>query len=452
MAWRRTALWQRCRLTGVALLLVCGWNGRGADVPVPPDPWQVKVATDRPEALYRCGETVQFSVSVMRAGQPPQNAVAKALLTLDGGKALETRDLDVSKGPLTVSGTLAEPGFLRLTVTVEAGGERRQALAGAGFEPERIRKAAPEPADFDAFWEAGRKRLADIPADLRQTRLEAQCTDGADVFAISFANLDQTRIYGFLCVPRGRQGPFPAWVTVPGAGPGPYGPSGRNYAERGVLALTMGVHAYDVGALSREQIDAAYKQLNATLTYSHHGAPDREAYYFRRAFLGIDRAITWLAARPDVDGAHIVIDGSSQGGGSALILAGLNSQITALAANVPALCDHAGYLAGRSPGWPRLVKGATEDEKRPYLEMASYFDAAHFATRIQVPAIVSAGFIDTTCSASSVYAAYNELRGPKRIFNGPLDGHAMKVGEFRGFVGPWVEGQLGLTAPIPPCR
>jgi cephalosporin-C deacetylase-like acetyl esterase len=420
------------------------------DKQTPPDPWTVQARTDRPEALYTCGETAVFSITALRDGRPPVAAKTTAVLTLDGGRVIDTRDVDISAGPVTLQGTLSEPGFLRLTVTVTAADERRQALSAAAFEPERIRKASAEPADFERFWEDGRKRLNDIPPDLRLTRLEAQCSATVEAFALSFANIGQTRIYGFLCVPLGKPGPFPAWVTVPGAGPGPFAPSGRNYAERGVLALTMGVHAYDVGALTREQNEAAYNELNRTLTYSHQGAPDREAYYFRRALLGIDRAISWLAARPDFDGKHLVIDGSSQGGAAALILAGLNRKITAAAANVPALCDHGGYLAGRTPGWPRLVKGNTDEEKRPILDMAGYFDAAHFAGRITGPVIVSVGFVDLSCSPSSVYAAFNEIRAPKRLFNGPRNGHEMNVGDYRGYVGPWVDGQLGLAAPTAP--
>ena len=57
-----------------------------------------------------------------------------------------------------------------------------------------------------------------------------------------------------------------------------------------------------------------------------------------------------------------------------------------------------------------------------------------------------------TCSPSSVYAAYNELKGPKRIFNGPREGHTTKVGEYPAFLGRWVRGQLGLTEPLPPTR
>ena len=40
---------------------------------------------------------------------------------------------------------------------------------------------------------------------------------------------------------------------------------------------------------------------------------------------------------PEWDRKHLVVYGSSQGGGSALILAGFNKHVTALAANVPAL-------------------------------------------------------------------------------------------------------------------
>ena len=37
---------------------------------------------------------------------------------------------------------------------------------------------------------------------------------------------------------------------------------------------------------------------------------------------------------------------------------------------------------------------------------------------------MSVGFIDRTCPPTSVYAAYNVLKGPKRILTRPAMGHA----------------------------
>jgi len=210
------------------------------------------------------------------------------------------------------------------------------------------------------------------------------------------------------------------------------------------------VHRYDVGSLGKQGINDAYKRLNEKGTYSHHGKPNRHAFYFYRSILGVDRAINWLAARPDWDGVHMVIDGSSQGGAFALIMAGLNRHITAAAANVPALGEHAAFLDKRQPGWPNLTGGLTGEARDKVLAMSAYYDTVNFARRITCPVIISAGFIDRTCPPGTVYAAYNQIKTPKRMFNGILAGHQWNVGEYRPFQAKWIAGRLGVGKPCEP--
>ena len=140
-------------------------------------------------------------------------------------------------------------------------------------------------------------------------------------------------------------------------------------------------------------------------------------YFFRSTYVGIDRVINHIAAMPEWDKKHMVIDGSSQGGGAALLLAGYNRNITALAANVPSMSDHGGYKLGRASGGPRLSKTENVDGYAPY------FDAGNFAKFIKIPALVSCGFLDTTCAPSSIYAVYNQLQGPKQMIHVPREGH-----------------------------
>jgi cephalosporin-C deacetylase-like acetyl esterase len=351
---------------------------------------------------------------------------------------------------VTVTNTLEEPGFLRCTAVLRRDGKVYRGDAAAAYEPEKIRTMTTMPPDFMGFWEQGRKQLAQVPVNPVLTRREDRCSESVDVFSISFAGIDDTRVYGFLCVPKGKEGPFPAYVTVPGAGAGPYGPSGMGWAKRGVLHLTVSVHSHDAAAMSKEEVNAAYEALNAEGLYIHHGLPDRDKFFFRRVFLGADRAISWLASRPDYDGRHMVFYGSSQGGGSALILTGLNKHITAVAANVPGFCDQAGFQAGRRGGWPGMVKGKTDEERAPYLAASRYYDAVNFARFITCPAVICAGFIDGTCSPSSVYAAYNEINAPKRMFHGVTQGHTTRMPGFQAFLQTWIPGQLGLRDPVPP--
>jgi cephalosporin-C deacetylase-like acetyl esterase len=123
--------------------------------------------------------------------------------------------------------------------------------------------------------------------------------------------------------------------------------------------------------------------------------------------------------------------------------------LTASIANVPALCDHGGYLKGRNPGWPKLV---LHYKKAPeYLAMSGYFDTVNFARRIAIPTVICVGFIDRTCSPSSVYAAYNAIKAPKKIINEPNMGHSSSK-EFNRFANKWIKSQLGVGKPVSPSN
>jgi cephalosporin-C deacetylase len=407
--------------------------------------YQIKVLTDREDALYKCGDNVEFTVTVDKQGKLVTQGVVNVILSNDGLNKLLVNKFDLSKrNPFKVSGTMDKAGFLRCTVALKVAGKRYYGWGSAGFEPEKIKPATTLPSDFKKFWADGEKRLAKIPLDVKLTKIDKYSNIKRDCYQISFANIDNSRIYGFLSVPKG-SGPFPALVTVPGAGPGFYSPD-TGLSGKGVIVLRMNVHKYDP-PMDRDKIRAVYKELNKNGVYPHHGAPNREKYYFYRAYLGINRAMNWLCARKDWDKKHLVVTGSSQGGASTLILAGLNNKVTAAGANVPALCDHLGYKAERSPGWPRLVKlGKRQAE---YEKMAPYFDAVNFARFITCPTVICVGFIDRTCSPSSVYAAYNVIGAPKKIVNKPLMGHACDK-DFYKYLNRWLAGQLGLKTAIAP--
>jgi cephalosporin-C deacetylase-like acetyl esterase len=414
----------------------------GAVEPGEADPVKILVSTDRQDALYKCGEMVTFLGAITRQGNPLTTGTATVRISNDGMKTISTMKIDLAaRNPFTVEGTMAVPGFLQCEVNLD----KDRASAGAGFEPEKIQAAAQAPEDFMDFWNDGIRALDEIPPDARLEPLPNFSTPQFDCFKISFANIDSSRIYGFLSVPKDKQGPFPALVSVPGAGPGHCAPD-SHWAKAGVITLLMNVHQYDPPTDAVE-LQKRYDELNRVQTYSHQGAPDRNQYYFRKSILGINRAINWLAERPDVDKERLAIFGSSQGGAFTLVMAGLNKKIKAASANVPALCDHAGYKLDRNPGWPRLV--ANDDPER--LKMSGYFDAVNFARSITCPILVSAGFIDTTCSPSSVYAAYNIIRAPKMMFNEPEMGHSQSA-RFSAYRADWLRGKLGLAKETPPLK
>ncbi len=392
--------------------------------------------------VYKCGEKAAFTLSVFDDGKAVTSGKYTVVFTLDGNKEIGRQAVDLAKGnPATVTSTLNQPGFVlarvldakgKAAMTPAAKGKKAAAMAGAAFEPEKIKMGYDLPKDFMAFWEAGRKQLADKPIKLE--KVEKYSKGDYTTYYVTVNTLNNETVTGYLSVPNGK-GPFPAYITVPGAGPGVVGPA--LWANRGAITLSMNVHKFPTADNAKDQ-KANYAADSKISYYPHRGAESRETYFFYSAYVGIDRAINHVAAMPEWDKKHMVIDGSSQGGGSALILSGFNKNITALAANVPALCDHGGAKTGRSCGWPRIgTKFANADQFAPY------FDAANFARFVKVPALVSCGFIDTTCSPSSVYAAYNQLKGEKQMVHVPLEGHTVSsiYGKARN---AFIKKQLGL--------
>ena len=103
----------------VASVCAIGHAASGAEPKV-----VVAVRTDRPEAIYRCGEQASFRISVAEQGEPIAAGEVTVSLTLDGGRPIENKMLPLTAAPVTIAGTLADPGFLRCTVSYRKDGKR----------------------------------------------------------------------------------------------------------------------------------------------------------------------------------------------------------------------------------------------------------------------------------------------------------------------------------------
>ncbi len=369
----------------------------------------VRFRFDRADRLYHVGETAEMTITVYAEnGEPAQSGMLYVRITHDGGETLGWHEIDLSaENPVSIGVSLSFPGHVLVKTTAcgEEIGKELNRSAGLSFDPEKIEPALPMPGDFERFWEEGKAEVRAIPIDAEIVQLDGFCDGAREVSQVSFATIGGERVYGFLSKPAG-SGPFPALVTVPGAGPGT-GPDLAGPAE-GFAVLVMNVFPYPVPIDPKERQDV-HTQFNESLgkRYCYVNSDCRETYFYRSACLGIDRAIDWFAEQPFVDQNRIGFVGTSQGGALALVLTGLNKKIKAAVASVPALCDHGGSLKGRSPGWPRLY--AESGDNPAVLEASRYLDAVNFARSIDVPIRVTVGFIDETCPPGSVWSAYNVI-------------------------------------------
>ena len=389
----------------------------------------VEIKADRESYVYSCGEPALFSIRVLGKDHLPVKSGQLAVtLTNFGTQHVAQASFDLAQAnPVTCTGTLREPGFLRCVANARLD-KTYTRLSGVAYDPERITAGSPRPADFDAFWDAAIKKLdAEVPLDPRVERLDAFCNGKHECFRVSFATFDSQRVYGFLSVPKNNgSGPFPVEVNVPGAGPGVVVPN-AGMADRGFIHLVMNVHPFEPAADAEAQkklYAEQDKRLNGQYGVSRYclsGAASRETYFYYRVMLGINRSVNWLAARPDVDKMRFVYAGSSQGGGFGFYLCGLNKHFTKGVFHVPAITDLLGFQKGRDSGWPKLIENVRQTDKAAAMRVAPYFDGAHFAPRITCPVRVTAGFIDMTCPPAAVYSGYNALRVKDKAIGHGID-------------------------------
>ena len=380
--------------------------------------YSFQVLTDRPDAIYECNESVTFQFSAEKDQAPLLEARIVYCLSNDGETVLQEGEVALEQGSAHCSGSLSTPGFLRCAARcLVAGKEVATATAGAGINPLDIPPSLPVPEDFDAFWNAQRAALKAIPMNPKVTPIPSPSPQLA-CFDVQLDCLGATPVSGYYARPAdAAPKSLPAVLWMHGAGVDS-AVVRREVAEAGMLVFDINAHGIPNGK-ARE----FYTALNtgSLRDYRVRGRESRETCYFLGMYHRILRAFDFLTAQPEWDGQVLFARGSSQGGGQALVAAGLEPRVTALIANVPAMCDHTGQVNG----WPRLVPRDADGAPDPVVQqVARYFDAMNFATRTQAEALVSVGFIDDTCRPTSVYAAYNNLPGKKRMLNKPLMKHA----------------------------
>ena len=384
---------------------------------------QVEVLTDKPDALYACGDKATFNIRLLRDKKPVTSGEVSYTLSLDGYKTLNSGKATLSDKPVSVTGTLDDPGFLRCQVNFVEGKTTVTGVAAAGFDPLKIKPSLPVPDDLDAFWTEQKKKLAQVPMNPKLTPVDSP-NKGIECFDLQADCIGGAPVSGYFARPAGaKPKSLPAILAVHGAGVRSSSlPSAISGASMQMISLDINAHGIPNG-----KPDDFYTKQNANELkgYPQRGRDSRDTSYFLGMYLRLIRAIDFLAAQPEWDGKILIVRGGSQGGGQSLAAAGLDSRVTFIAAGIPAMCDHSGNAADRVAGWPKLVPLGNDKKPEPKsLEAARYFDCMNLATRAKAGAIVSVGFIDGVCPPSGVYATYNNLPGEKKMVHEPLMGHS----------------------------
>lgn len=393
---------------------------------------------DKPEAVYKAGETIHFSGNVLVKDAVPENMYAYCRIFDDAYRTLDAKKFKVTADPIEMTCKLDRPGWLRMHVEMQTADGKTIKLkkgpyllavaggVGAMTDPEKIRPGAEEPADFDAFWAAKRAELDKVPVKATRVPFELgqRWKDYFNCWDVKVDCAGGAPVSGYLCIPKNAKlKSLPVLVRYHGAGVRSATPVTM---YRGVITLDVNAHGIENGRDAAFYADLSKKDLK---DYRLFGKMDRNKGYFVGMYLRVMRSLDYVKTLPEWDGKTLVVFGGSQGGGQSLAAAALDKDVTHCVAGVPAICDHGGVQAGRVAGWPQFVRyahiGKLTDEDKAVLREVAYIDGAYMARRIKAVTYIGTGFIDTTCVPTSVFAAYNSLPAgvEKHMSISPSRGH-----------------------------
>lgn len=398
----------------VACLLLVACSVHAADIKP-----AVEIVPNHTDWNYDIGDNVCFDIILKNC---PDTEVSYSVGLVNMPATMSAKILTHGGRATVEGGTMVEPGFLSCSTSVRIGGIEYHAYTAVAFNPEKIKPTTTMPDDFTDFWANAINEARQIPLEPRLALIPERSTSEYNMYHIRMNNMRKgCYVYGLLCVPTS-SGPHPAVLKVPGAGV-KLDPPDTVLAKRGFITLLIGVNGIPYYGMPREVYGALAN--GALHDYWFLNLDDKNNYYYKRVFLGCVRAVDYIFSMKEFDGRNIGVSGGSQGGGLAIVTAGLDPRIKALVSFYPALCDHTGYLNGRAGGWPGMFSPANAkvNATPQKIETSRYYDAVNFARLITAPGYYSFGYNDRTCPPTSTFSAYNAVTAPKKLLIVKETGH-----------------------------
>lgn len=283
---------------------------------------------------------------------------------------------------------------------------------------EQLKSYKPEltkQPDFDEFWEASLKELAEIPLKYTLTPYEFP-VKGVKVYSVDFVSYNNANIQGYLAIPD-REGPHPGLMLFHGYNWAFNGNIGDtvNWALNGYAAfqmLTRGQQGY-----SCDNVPSSFGGPSGWMT---KGLLNPKEYYYRAVYLDAVRALEILASLDNVNSKKIGVSGGSQGGGLSLAAAALSSIPVVAVVDYPYLSNF-NRAIDVAPNGPYnefndfFRRNSSPDIEVQAKKTLSYFDIMNLAPKIKCHTWVSVGLIDDITPPSTIFSTYNHLECSKEI-------------------------------------
>lgn len=131
----------------------------------------------------------------------------------------------------------------------------------------------------------------------------------------------------------------------------------------------------------------------------------------------------------EMDENNIVVTGTSQGGGTSLVMAALRPDIVKVCLSaVPSYCwwERRIFIRSACAADISLFIAKNQELEETVYNTMSYYDVINFVDRIKCPVLMSCGMKDASTPPDCVYAAYNKIVSEKYMQNYSAGGHSLE--------------------------
>lgn len=308
-----------------------------------------------------------------------------------------------------------------------------------GVDPTAIVSAPDAEADFASYWAAAKAQLEVIPMNATLTEITAKSTAARNVYLVEFNSIpdgltgEPVIVRGYYCEPTdGKKHPvimhylgYDSGYRPGGQDVKPYCPSGDaepNYAE---FYLSTRGQSINNRAADEREADGKGDFVNTYGDWFAFNFGNKDAYYYRGAFMDCIQAIRFMASRPTSDMNNLFAEGQSQGGAFTYAAASLSGYtFRAIAPGIAFMGDFPDYFD--IVNWPAYVarenQGTMTDAEM--FAFLSYYDTKNLAASVSCPVIACIGLQDNVCPPHTNIAPYNNLLSTDKelIFN-PENAH-----------------------------
>lgn len=353
---------------------------------------QLSVVPDRLNSTYSAGEQMHFVCNTHITG-----LYSYSIFMSVHGEPIVEGFIDLVDGePKKIPFKMDEPGHVYCRIKIWT----NEAVGAATFSPWEIEGSVPTPSDFNAFWDSQKALLDNIPINAVVTPYDS--TLYSKSYKMRLDNIDGRNVWGYISVPNG-PGPFAGIINMP-----PFGyikditvPEWAMAERGGAIIISLSIHDYD-------------PEVDAVTEYNPDDYSIREENYYRFGLIGAVRAIDYLFTRPDFDGENVGMTGVSQGGGLAILMAGIDDRIKGMAFTLGTLCGHGEHNYDKASGLPYYLRDSrgvhgTIAHEQATISATAYYDGIHCLKQFAGPVFGSISYRDTISPPATLFAAANGL-------------------------------------------